>query len=105
MDTTYIIRDPDSGLFAAAIADLIRIHDSSDNDYVISRINVMEKYRGLGYGTKILNMILKDADREGVTLFLDLVPSGGLNGKELKAWYMRHGFIWDAYHMIRQPKS
>lgn len=72
--------------------------------YVITRINVMEQYRGQGYGTRILNMILEDADKEGKRLLLEPVPSGGLDQKELEAWYERHGFTWGAWHMKRMPR-
>jgi GNAT superfamily N-acetyltransferase len=106
MKTTYYIRDPDKGVFAAAIADVVKMPTTGRREYyVITRINVMEQYRGQGYGTKILNMILEDADSEGVVLFLEPVPSGGLSKKELEAWYERHGFDWGTWHMKRKPNK
>jgi len=95
----YVI--PEEGL-AAAIADIVPL-PGSKRYFVITRINVMEKFRGKGYGTRILNMILEDADKEGVILLLEPVPSGGLSDKELIAWYTRHGFEWGTWHMKRKP--
>lgn len=103
MKQTYIIRDPDKGVFAAAIADLVRWPNENSKNYVITRINVMERYRGMGFGTQILNEILADADKEGVKLFLEPIASNGLTQKELEAWYVRHGFEWGAWHMRRRP--
>lgn len=102
-----MIRDPDKGIFAAAIADVCKMPvDSTRREYyVITRINVMERYRGRGFGTQILNEILADADAEDVILYLDPLPSGGLNAEELKAWYERHGFEWGTWHMRRKPKK
>jgi GNAT superfamily N-acetyltransferase len=106
MKTSYIIKDPDKGIFAAAIADVVKMPvDSTRREYyVITRINVMERYRGQGYGTKILNQILEDADAEGVTLYLEPSPSGGLSLEELKAWYERHGFTEGVWHMRRKAR-
>lgn len=104
MEQTYIIRDPDKGIFAAAIADVVEMPTGKDRHYVITRINVMDQYRGRGYGSKILNMILEDADNEGATLFLEPVPSGPLDAEALKEWYSRSGFEWGAWHMRRKPR-
>lgn len=107
MKTTYYIRDPETGSLAAAIADVVKMPvDSTRREYfVITRINVMKRYRGQGYGTKILNMILEDADKEGVVLFLEPLASGGLPRAELEAWYGRHGFDWGTWHMRRLPNK
>ena len=107
MKNTYYIPDPDKGVFAAAIADVVLMPTNSGRrrHYVITRINVMEQYRGQGYGTRILDLILNDADAEGVSLFLEPVPSDGLDMDELTAWYERHGFGWGAWHMLRRPRS
>lgn len=104
MKSIYYIEE-DS--LAAAIADVVKMPiDSTKREYyVITRINVMERYRGQGYGTRILDEILKDADEENVTLFLEPIASGGLPQKELEEWYVRNGFIWGAWYMRRKPNG
>lgn len=104
MRTTYVIPE---GPYAAAIADVVKMPiDSTKREYwVVTRINVMEKFRGQGYGTKVLDLILQDADAEGVTLFLEPVASGGLSQEDLTAWYERHGFDWGTWHMKRKPRK
>lgn len=103
MKTTYIIRDPDQGFFAAAIADTVSTN--KPDHVIITRINVMEKWRGQGYGTKILLQLLKDADEQGITLVLEPIESGGLSQAQLQKWYERHDFVWSDWHMIRKPKG
>jgi GNAT superfamily N-acetyltransferase len=105
MKQTYIIRDPDTGNLAAAIADLVRWPKEDSKNYIITRINVMEQYRGQGFGRQILNEILSDADKEGVVLFLEPSASGGLSKQELEEWYERNGFTWGAWHMRRRPQN
>lgn len=105
MKETYIIRDPENEGLAAAIADVVLMPTRGPRRryYVVTNIRVMDKYRGQGYGSKVLNLICEDADRENVTLFLEPVASDGLTQKELVAWYERHGFDWGTWHMRRKP--
>lgn len=91
MKQTYLIKD-DSGMFAAAIADLSFMEDSQR--WQIHRINVMKQFRRTGLGTEILQQILKDADNEGVKLWLLPVATGGLTQSQLVRWYKKHGFNW-----------
>lgn len=104
MKACYVIPE---GIYAAAIADIVKMPiDSSKREYwVITRINVMEQFRGQGYGTRILEDILRDADAENVTLFLEPAASGGLSQEELIEWYKRHGFDYGTWHMKRKPKG
>lgn len=60
--------------------------------YYITRINVPISHRGKGYGTKLLEQFLKQADANGWTVWLEIQPSDGLTYDELEAWYLRHGF-------------
>ena len=85
MQTCYIDREH------RAIADLIRPGELTPN-WTITRINVPTKFRGNGYGTALLKQILADADAEGATLQLEVLPSGPLDYDELVAWYGRYGF-------------
>lgn len=84
-----------------AIADLI---DHSPFGKIITRINVPYIYRGTGVGSRLLKMITDDADKEGVSLFLEIQPYGEMTYDDLAAWYGRHGFVglglWE-----RKPKE
>lgn len=74
-----------------AIADLIAPGELTPN-WTITRINVPEKFRGNGLGSKLLDEILADADAEGQALQLEILPSGPLDYDQLEAWYKRRGF-------------
>jgi len=67
--TQYAIR---LGPHRAAVAD---VHPLGRCHW-ITRINVPREYRGRGYGTALLEQVLEDADREGVTLRLEINPYG-----------------------------
>jgi predicted GNAT family N-acyltransferase len=105
MMTTYI--DPDT----RTIADVVKLSvlapaDKTvpENVYLITRINVPHLHRGKGHGTKILNRIIEDADREGVILYVTPLSSGRWSQRALKSWYSRHGFLDSTEeYMIRNP--
>lgn len=71
-----------------AIADVCLV----GTEWLITRINVPQKHRGKGLGTRLLQQILDDADAEGAHLALMISPSDGLDYKQLHDWYARHGF-------------
>jgi GNAT superfamily N-acetyltransferase len=71
------------------IADTFPLNDGT---WMISRVNVPAKHRGLGLGTALLKEVLADADAEGIMLELCIEPSDGLDFEELHAWYSRYGF-------------
>jgi GNAT superfamily N-acetyltransferase len=50
---------------------------------------------GSGIGTLILKRILKQAERDGVTVELTASSKGnrGLSTEQLKRWYGKHGFV------------
>lgn len=72
-----------------AVADLV---DYDDTTKLITRINVPKEYRSTGVGSQLLQQIVHDADEEGITLLLEIVPSDGLNFQQLELWYKRYGF-------------
>jgi GNAT superfamily N-acetyltransferase len=72
-----------------AIADLC---DYYGKGLIITRINVPKEFRGQGVARGILKEICDDADRESVTLFLEILESDGLRYYELENWYLRAGF-------------
>jgi len=78
--------------------------------WIITGIYVEPEYRGRGYGRQLLNMILADADAEGITLFLDVVGSGKMLNDQLADWYARNGFIstgiiGQLHDMKREPRK
>lgn len=86
MKTTYVISE------YRAIADVVP--DFEPDTYLITRINVPYKHRGQGIGSRLLAAIITDADAEGVTLTLHVLPSGELGYGDLCAWYERRGFVY-----------
>ena len=76
--------------------------------WMITRLNVPQEVRGLGYGTELLRRITEDADKDNLALCLLPQASGGLDHDRLIAWYERYGFMWvesGACGMIRPPLS
>ena len=61
---------------------------------LITRIQVPQQFRGLGYGRELLRQILEDADREKVHLWLYVRQyiDSPLDDGELMEWYGRNGF-------------
>jgi N-acetylglutamate synthase-like GNAT family acetyltransferase len=87
-----------------AIADLMQ---HTDKLYELTRINVPTVYQGRRYGTELLDMVLKEADANGVTVRLYPFASGALGGAALRRWYARRGFTRVAGHcyLYRPPKN
>jgi ribosomal protein S18 acetylase RimI-like enzyme len=99
MKSSFYIKLPDGRI---AVADLIHI---TNNHYVISRINVPIAWRGLGYGRKLLQQIIEEADAENTILTLGVYDSGGLTKRQLIAWYKRYGFKKSKTSYSRKPKG
>lgn len=90
---------------------LLEINGTSNprDPRVITWILVPESHAGQGYGSRLLEECLEDADREKVTLTLGAVPVGshGLCQEALIQWYKRHGFEefeGEREILIRTPK-
>lgn len=88
MHSSYYLKLDDVSL---AVVDTT---DYYGHGVIITRVNVPRKHRGQGVGTKILKMLLADADKHGVTLWLEISASDGLTWEQLEAWYKKHGFKW-----------
>lgn len=73
------------------------VYDTVDNEdgWIITRIRVPIKNRGNGYASKLLKQVLTEADKEGTTLRLWILPTGDLTYEQLEAWYKRYGFVDD----------
>jgi GNAT superfamily N-acetyltransferase len=85
MKSCYHIKLPDG---TVAIADLVDYYGVGQ---YITRINVPEHHRKKKYGNTLLNMITKDADKEGVKLFLE-ISSSEIPEEVLHRWYTSNGF-------------
>jgi GNAT superfamily N-acetyltransferase len=66
-------------------------------------------FRGRGIGSVLLERVLRDADREGVTLALVAKACGTLAQGVLETWYAENGFVRRGAHpeggtkMTRRP--
>lgn len=88
MKDSYSIRVSNSKI---AVLDTVQSFDR-EKFYYISRINVPDGYRRRGFGAGLLAMVLEDADYEGVTLLLEIHPSGDMGHADLERWYGDNGF-------------
>jgi ribosomal protein S18 acetylase RimI-like enzyme len=61
--------------------------------FLITRINVPPQYRRRGVATSLLQQVLADADKEGVTLWLEVLSSGDMTDEQLGKWYEKFGFV------------
>lgn len=97
MPLTYV------DLATRSIADLVEYQDG----LMLTRINVPIAQRCQGVGTQLLQRIINDADKYGVTLYLFVSNGGGPNSmtdQRLVKWYKRHGFkTIHRHYMVRRP--
>ncbi len=85
-----------------AIADLMPFRKG----YLLTRINVPREFRGNGIGTKLLKLILEDADRTCSIIYVHPSASEPEWQELLVAWYMKFGFREDAQRegeLLRSP--
>jgi len=81
--------------------------DDEPNACYVHRINVPKEHRKKGIGRKLFDMLLEDADREGIVLLLQPNPYGEMGILDLIAWYKRLGFVIVNRHslmMRREPR-
>lgn len=100
MKDTYHVRH---GPTIAAFAHLMEF----DTGWCVTELFVTKPNRGEGLGSRLLEMILEDADEEGETLILEPKPFGGgdMDRSDLTDWYTRHGFEYaDGGYLIRYPE-
>lgn len=73
---------------------------------MITRVNVPAEYRRQGIATRLMNQVLSDADKDGVTLVLEINPYGEMSWNQLASWYTRLGFVeTDGKVFIREPRK
>jgi predicted GNAT family N-acyltransferase len=103
MKPSYIIKCG----FRIAILNVDKNLIDSNANFVIVRINVPINERRKGIGTELLKRCLKDAQKEQVSLCLEVLSSSDMSSGRLMQWYKKHGFISDAAHpeiMTWEPK-
>lgn len=99
------------GIRAVAHLDLYR------GRWTVTGVSVPEDERRRGHGGTLLRQITADADREGVTLYLKVLASGGnaeaeargarrtyLTSDELVEWYGRYGWTGSGRVLRREPR-
>jgi GNAT superfamily N-acetyltransferase len=66
-----------------------------DDSMTINRLKVPENARGQGEASKALKEVLRQADEQGLTVFLtaDPIGAGGMSKTQLEAFYKRNGFV------------
>lgn len=72
---------------------------------IITRVSVLPSSRGKGHARELMRRVLLDADKERVTLYLEILSSGGLTHDELEAWYLRLGFVYRRGLYVRRPHA
>lgn len=75
---------------ALAVLDLVLF--DHEPHWLITRINVPERFRGLGHGTALLVRATRVADATAKILWLAPASSGSIPNRTLRQWYKRHGF-------------
>jgi ribosomal protein S18 acetylase RimI-like enzyme len=68
---------------------------------MVTRVYTHPDHRKKGHAGKLLVQVLADADKEGISLVLDIYASGQMNNAALKAWYEKHGFIEQSVGMMQ----
>lgn len=91
----------------SASADVFYTENLMRPMFMITNLGVPERYRGYGYGTRLLRSILADADAEKVELCLYTGSQDPVFSTEsLNAWYMHYGFQFlaeDHPLLVRAP--
>lgn len=93
------------GPVGLAVLDIVQHHDYARPTYVITRVNVPERYRGQGHGSALLRQVCDDADRERVVLILEVSSYGDMDNEQLRRWYYRYWFrqVAGRYMLCRLP--
>lgn len=72
---------------------VIHLVNAGEHGWLITSVGVLRSMRGQGAASRLLDVVIEDADREGVQLILSIEPDGtGLGYTALRAFYERHGF-------------
>lgn len=77
----------------------------NEDGMLVTRVNVPKSFRGKGHASELLWKCCKEADKEGVTLYLTIMPSDGLTFHQLQRFYERYGFEYWNDLWRRLPNS
>lgn len=75
-----------------------------DDGCFIDSIAVSEEHQGKGYGTQLLQLLIKEYSNVRLYLLVDSYGSERLDNEALEAWYSRYGFMRCGKYMERLPK-
>jgi GNAT superfamily N-acetyltransferase len=71
----------------------VRLERTGPSRAFVHWVHVPPAFRGRGIGQVILARVLKDADREGVTISLVAKACGTMAQSPLERWYAVNGFL------------
>lgn len=83
---------------------IVDLCDYYGKGLIITRVNVPHERRGQGHGRALMQRVCAAADATRTTLYLEILPSGGLDYDQLEAWYSRLGFIHHLGIYRRRPR-
>lgn len=79
----------------------------SDSECFIDSVAVTPEYQGQGYGSQILQLILREYRTVKLYLAVESYGTERLDNQALEAWYSKYGFEWDETkkYMVRLPTT
>jgi ribosomal protein S18 acetylase RimI-like enzyme len=80
----------------------VEVEHAHHNICNVLQVFVNEDFRRLGLGTSLMRCVMRDADKEGVELWLVASPTN-MTTDELETFYRRLGFNLRGSYMIRLP--
>jgi GNAT superfamily N-acetyltransferase len=86
----------------------ITLKDMGDDDWMIVYVNTLKPHRRQGLARQQMARVTADADREEVTLMLDVGDgfAEGMSKRQLIRWYERLGFTqYTGRRMVRELLS
>lgn len=79
---------------------------TNSRTYYLGDLWVAPTLRRLGYATRLMTQLCKDADQEGVDIQLDCIPAvHGMDFYELMKFYERFGFEFIALCTMRRTPN
>jgi len=88
MKSRYIIAEHQ------AIADLKTCVGPGGPGFLLARLYTPVHSRGKGVARRLLKIILDEADRDQIHIYLEILAGSGLDHEQLEAWYRRGSVSW-----------